>query len=740
MVISSIPTAVSAADAALGTYENPYLLFADTGTRLAVSVAAGDTAYIKADNYANSVVTVGYATSADYTVYYGRTTVFPADDGTLTFSMDNGINELFAIENNSGGNLTAYINLESVETEEVYGTMDNPEVLTFEDGAAGDMSVYALRALEAGNQGYYFSVTAPDAGVISVSAMAYDEDYNEIGWSYFVNNLTAGTYGNINYSDDEEPVPYAEIKVSEGDELQIFVATYDPENMWISPAGNVSVSVSFYTVGSLDRPEKVTAGNHSTTFEKGDQGYYYQWTATEEGTVTVTMKDEDGWMYNLSCARADGSYSYGDTHWPDDDPVVFSEKIGVMPGDVLTIFVATYDPANVWTTPAGTVNWNLSFESAASPAVPEGLVYEITDGSVTITDYTGSATGLVIPETIEGYPVTVIGDYAFHECSGLARITLPASVTSIGDCAFNSCKGLTSIILSEGIISIGDYVFNGSINLKSLTIPASVTSFGVGNVARCNSLVSLNVAEGNSTYYSEGNCIIKAADGVLVAGCNKSVIPAGVRCIGTQAFSNCISIESIIIPDGVTSIEDYAFTICTNLTSIDIPDSVITIGMHAFSLCESLTSIILPENLTTIGQSAFYNCIRLESITISENVTHIDKNAFYNCSNLSTVYYGGTEEEWNAISIGSNNDDLTNADIIFLGEAEEPDVPEVPESVLGDINGDGKVNGKDSFFLGCVITGRYEDKEGLSDINGDRRIDARDSYLLKRIIVGDREA
>ena len=254
-------------------------------------------------------------------------------------------------------------------------------------------------------------------------------------------------------------------------------------------------------------------------------------------------------------------------------------------------------------------------------------------------------------------------------------------------------------------------------------------------MARCNSLISLNVAEGNSTYYSEGNCIIKAADGVLVAGCNNSVIPAGVSCIGTQAFSNCISIESIIIPDGVTSIEDYAFTICTNLTSIDIPDSVITIGMHAFSFCESLTSIILPENLTTIGQSAFNNCIRLESITISENVTHIDKNAFNNCSSLSTVYYGGTEEEWNAISIGSYNDDLTNADIIFLGE------DETPAYMIGDIDGDGTVNGKDAFCLACVLAGQYALEDGsvaaiAADIDGDGDINGKDAFKIKCMIAG----
>ena len=42
-----------------------------------------------------------------------------------------------------------------------------------------------------------------------------------------------------------------------------------------------------------------------------------------------------------------------------------------------------------------------------------GFTYKVSGGEATITDYTGSATKLTIPSTLGGYPVTVIGDYAF---------------------------------------------------------------------------------------------------------------------------------------------------------------------------------------------------------------------------------------------------------------------------------------------------------------------------------------
>jgi len=38
---------------------------------------------------------------------------------------------------------------------------------------------------------------------------------------------------------------------------------------------------------------------------------------------------------------------------------------------------------------------------------------------------------------------------------------------------------------------------------------------------------------------------------------------------------------------------------------------------------------------------------------------------FYGCSSLNTVYYTGTKEQWDAISIDSGNYYLNYANIIF---------------------------------------------------------------------------
>ena len=136
-------------------------------------------------------------------------------------------------------------------------------------------------------------------------------------------------------------------------------------------------------------------------------------------------------------------------------------------------------------------------------------------------------------------------------------------------------------------------------------------------------------------------------DYVEITDCDESAvsvdIPAEinglpVESIGSSAFYDCTSLESITIPDSVTSIEMWAFCSCTSLKSITIPDSVTNIRICTFKDCTSLESVTLPAGVTSIARYAFYGCTSLESITIPDGVTSITEYAFFRCENLKSVH------------------------------------------------------------------------------------------------------
>ena len=70
--------------------------------------------------------------------------------------------------------------------------------------------------------------------------------------------------------------------------------------------------------------------------------------------------------------------------------------------------------------------------------------------------------------------------------------------------------------------------------------------------------------------------------------------------------------------------------------------------------------------MTSIGESAFQSCGSLTEVTIPKSVTSIESFAFYDCGALATVYYGGTQEDWDALkkNIGEENTPLLSANII----------------------------------------------------------------------------
>ena len=178
-----------------------------------------------------------------------------------------------------------------------------------------------------------------------------------------------------------------------------------------------------------------------------------------------------------------------------------------------------------------------------------------------------------------------------------------------------AAPSLEEIVLPYGVVAIKSCAFGKCKRLVSLSIPASVTQIEEGTLSGCVNLKAITVEEGNPVFESVENCLINKEKKLLIACASGAVIPAnyGMTRIGWGVFSEA-NAQCIAIPEGVTAIDEAAF------------------------YSAKLTSVILPKSLEKIGSFAFAYC-----------------------QGLREVYYGGSEADWQAISISAQNEALKSA-------------------------------------------------------------------------------
>src|SRR5664280_890767 len=189
------------------------------------------------------------------------------------------------------------------------------------------------------------------------------------------------------------------------------------------------------------------------------------------------------------------------------------------------------------------------------------------DNTITITGYIGTVGALQIPGTLNGFPVTSIGNGAFWGRFELTNVTMSEGITNIGVGAFSYC-GMTSI-----------------------TIPSSVIGMGLNDFGGCERLTNV-------------------------------VLPNSLTKIPEFAFGDCFHLSTIVIPTSVTSIEANAFD-RSGLVSISIPGSVTNIGTGAFFECSGLTNVVISNGVVTMGDQAFDYCDHLDGIFFCGNAPGI---------------------------------------------------------------------------------------------------------------------
>lgn len=78
---------------------------------------------------------------------------------------------------------------------------------------------------------------------------------------------------------------------------------------------------------------------------------------------------------------------------------------------------------------------------------------------------------------------------------------------------------------------------------------------------------------------------------------------------------------------------------------------------------DNIKTVIIEEGITSVGNQSFAECSNMVSVTFPHGILHIGEMAFTNCTLLSDIYFNGRQMEWHSITIGDNNEMLTNASL-----------------------------------------------------------------------------
>ena len=330
--------------------------------------------------------------------------------------------------------------------------------------------------------------------------------------------------------------------------------------------------------------------------------------------------------------------------------------------------------------------------------------YEDSDGTVTITGYTGTDETVVIPSEINGKKVTsiapwglesknfvnvilpdtmeTIGEWAFEECKNLETINLPNSITDMGGFAFDSCKSLKSIVLPNRLKVIKRGLFLNCESLTLVEIPNTVESIELCAFLECKNLTNITIPN-SVTNIGDGAFIIDQVNGIystIHANPNSYARTYAeqngikFKCLNTHSWDNgTVTTKATAINDGA---KVYTCTACKikktqKISKLGLPKKGKLIteskSKNIYKVTKSSakngtveivkvnklkSNITIPNTVTidglsykviSISKNAFKNNKKIKKIIIGKNIKSIGTNAFYGCKNLKNIIVQSTQ-------------------------------------------------------------------------------------------------
>ena len=255
---------------------------------ITVTVPAYDETLAESDplhnqNYVNCYGAAGYTATITTVQGVGFSNgeegfVFKVSGSEYSFTLTATDNALCQIT------FTNYLNYDVEMTVVITGpdSGDGEPSGEWDDPAALEMGTNTVdieyHDMYSGYNGYYYNWTNDTGkdGYVQISVSS------TTGWMYYTANKTTSVYGEYHWSDDDPVVSSETIAVANGDTIEVWVKTYDPEDAWSTPAGTVTVEAAFYPA--------ITMGANTTNLSAGDfDGETFGYIAEKDGHIAASL-------------------------------------------------------------------------------------------------------------------------------------------------------------------------------------------------------------------------------------------------------------------------------------------------------------------------------------------------------------------------------------------------------------------------------------------------------------------
>lgn len=386
------------------------------------------------------------------------------------------------------------------------------------------------------------------------------------------------------------------------------------------------------------------------------------------------------------------------------------------------------EPAETQTKPQPSTQVTTNNQNTASPSAKNEWVWEYNDTknkTVTLTEYNGRKTDIILPSLVDGHLVTMLGDNLLKN-SAVTKVTVPACVTSFGTNTFNSVKTVvfqtrTTVsgkIYTSPFKSEGNAIYTADMTSlvrylpqstdKEFVVPVKVTAIYDNAFSGCSKLEAISVK--NVDYFGtltlagtsikninlyNNEVVMSAGDSVFG---NKSYVTIHVLSTMENAYKSASSVSGYKLKADLksdiyqlyprTEINGLKYLILKN--GDEYNGTVYSFkGYSEFVIINGYTSVpddgvvIVPETIicdgkvyhvAAIADGAFKNCKKLKTLVLPNQKVAYSSKAFEGCDNLGLIqnndvlpYTPGIKEN---AALNVESETKRNADPSDGGDAE----------------------------------------------------------------------